>query len=196
MPENLDIIYWIKWVGYFGVLIIVFIECGVFVGFFLPGDSLLFSAGLLASHGVFNIVFLIPGMIIMAFLGYLFGYWFGEKMGDWLVKRPDSIWFKKAYIRQAKKFYRKHGRKAVMFGRLVPFIRTFVPIVAGMVRMSYGPYVIFNAIGAIIWAGGATLMGYYLGDLIPNMDKYIAPMIIVVILGSIGIGLLLRKYHP
>src|SRR3990167_250120 len=144
-------------IGYIGVFAIIFAETGLFIGFFLPGDSLLFAAGLLASQHIFHIGVMVPVVIIMAISGYFVAYWFGDKLGQWLLTREDSFFFKKHYLYQARDFYKKHGGKALILGRLMPILRTFVPIVAGMAKMRYRTYVIYNIVGGLIWAGGMTL---------------------------------------
>lgn len=175
--------------GFAGVIFIIFAETGLFLGFFLPGDSLLFAAGLLASQHVFNIQWLTASIIAAAFLGYTFGYWFGAKLGSWLVKQPDRWYFKRRYLDDAHAFYEKHGGKALLLARLVPIIRTFVPIVAGMGKMSFVRYTIYNFFGALVWGGGVTLAGYFLGQSIPNAEKYILPITLAVIILSIVPGI-------
>ncbi len=191
LHHHIDIIQWVSTIGYVGILFIIFAETGLFVGFFLPGDSLLFAAGLLASKNVFNPWFLIPAVIVTAIVGYAVGYWFGRKLGLWLYRREDSLWFKKRYLLQAEQFYNKHGGKALILGRLVPIVRTFVPIVAGMVKMPYRRYLMFNVVGALIWAGGITVLGYYFGNLIPNASRYI----LLVVLGIIFLSVLPGVWH-
>lgn len=186
---NMDLIHLVTAIGYFGILLVVFLETGIFVCFFLPGDSLLFSAGLLASQGVFKIWILVPTTIAVAILGYFLAYWLGEKLGGWLLRRPDSIWFKKSYLIQAKKFYDKHGGKSLILGRLIPVVRTFVPVVAGMTRMEYYHYIIFNVVGAFFWGGGVTLVGYYFGYLIPDVGEYILLIVLFIILLSLLPGI-------
>ncbi|AAO90065.1 hypothetical protein AYM02_09660 [Coxiella burnetii] len=186
---NIDLIHLVTAIGYFGILLVVFLETGIFVCFFFPGDSLLFSAGLLASQGVFKIWILVPTTIAVAILGYFLAYWLGEKLGGWLLRRPDSIWFKKSYLIQAKKFYDKHGGKSLILGRLIPVVRTFVPIVAGMTRMEYYRYIIFNVVGAFVWGGGVTLVGYYFGYLIPDVGEYILLIVLFIILLSLLPGI-------
>ncbi|ATN83611.1 hypothetical protein AYO23_02940 [Coxiella burnetii] len=186
---NIDLIHLVTAIGYFGILLVVFLETGIFVCFFFPGDSLLFSAGLLASQGVFKIWILVPTTIAVAILGYFLAYWLGEKLGGGLLRRPDSIWFKKSYLIQAKKFYDKHGGKSLILGRLIPVVRTFVPIVAGMTRMEYYRYIIFNVVGAFVWGGGVTLVGYYFGYLIPDVGEYILLIVLFIILLSLLPGI-------
>ncbi len=130
-----------------------------------------------------------PTTIAVAILGYFLAYWLGEKLGGWLLRRPDSIWFKKSYLIQAKKFYDKHGGKSLILGRLIPVVRTFVPIVAGMTRMEYYRYIIFNVVGAFVWGGGVTLVGYYFGYLIPDVGEYILLIVLFIILLSLLPGI-------
>lgn len=177
-------------IGFAGVVFIVFAETGLFLGFFLPGDSLLFASGLLASQHIFDIHWLVTAIIAAAFVGYSIGYWFGAKLGLWLIKRPDRWYFKKSYLREAQAFYDKHGGKALLLARLVPIVRTFVPIVAGMADMPLLRYTIYNFVGALIWGGGVTLAGYFLGQSIPNAEKYILPITIAIIVLSIVPGVI------
>lgn len=188
--HHLDVVEWVSTLGYFGLLIIIFVETGLFFGFFLPGDSLVFAAGLLASKHIFNIWILIPLLVVVAIIGYTVGYWFGDKLGHWLMKRKDSIWFKKRYLQQAHEFYEKHGGKALVIGRLVPIMRTFVPIVAGMAQMRYRSYLTFNVLGALVWGGGITFAGYYIGALIPNAGHYLFPFVLLIIFLSILPGII------
>ncbi len=199
--QNFDLAQWITAIGYIGLLTIIVLEMGVFFGFFLPGDSLVFTAGILAAQNVFNIWILVSTFAIAAILGYIIGYWFGKKLGKWLMQREDGIWFKKRYLEQADEFYQKHGGKALILGRLVPIVRTFIPIVAGMAKMPYHRYFIFNVIGALIWGSGITFIGYYVGTKIPEVGNYILPIVMLIVLLSIIPGLikLLRRKkrrHP
>lgn len=187
--QHLDMEQMISAIGYVGVLSIIFLETGVFLGFFLPGDSLLFIAGMLAAKGVFDLAILVPALIVVAFLGYALGYWFGDKLGHWLLARKDGLFFKRRYLTEAHKFYEKHGGKALMLGRLVPIARTFVPIVAGMAGMPKGRYTFYNIFGAIFWCGGVTCLGYLLGGLIPNASDYILPVVVLIVLVSILPGI-------
>jgi len=186
MFSHIDISHWVQLIGYAGVLLIIFLETGLFFGFFLPGDSLLFSAGLLASQHIFNIGYLVPSIIVVAILGYQVAYWFGKKLGHWLLSRKDSLWFKRRYLEQAKIFYEEYGGRALIIGRLMPVVRTFVPIVAGMVELSYPRYVMLNVVGALMWAGGVTLLGYFLGRSVPNAEHYILPLVLLIMLASIS----------
>jgi len=182
----------------------VFAESGLFFGFFFPGDSLLFSSGFLASQGFFNIYILVPLVIIAAIGGDSAGFWTGSRFIGWLMKRKESFFFKREYIKKAKKFYNKHGGKALVLARFVPAVRTFVPIVAGMSGMEYKNFVKFNILGGFLWGGGVSLSGFYLGNLVPNVDKYLLPIIILIIIISVAPYLFhLKKeikktkiYHP
>src|SRR3989338_5407406 len=146
----------IQAVGYPGLFAAVFLESGVFFGFFLPGASMLFTAGLLASQGFFNILILIPLLTLAAILGDNAGYWFGAKVGVRLFLRPDSRFFKHEHLEKARAFYDRHGGRAVFLGRFIPVIRTFAPIVAGVVLMRYRTFVLYNNAGALAWATGVT----------------------------------------
>lgn len=187
--HHVDLTQWISTLGYFGLIVIIFLESGVFFGFFLPGDSLLFVAGVLASQGVFNIYLLILLLVLTAFLGYAFGYWFGYRLEHWLMKRKESFWFRKSYIERARVFYERHGGKTLILGRFVPVVRTFIPIVAGMAEMPFSKFLIFNALGAMFWALGLPILGYFLGDVIPDAGKYIMPIVVGVIFLSILPGI-------
>jgi membrane-associated protein len=175
----------IKTFSYFGVFAIVFLESGMLVGFFFPGDSLLFTAGFLASQGFLDIKILILGCFLSAVLGDSAGYLIGKKFGKKLFSKEDSIWFHKEHLNRAQRFYDKHGGKTIILARFIPVIRAFAPVVAGVGEMKYRRFVIFNLFGGIIWAIGVTLAGYYLGSLIPDVDKYLLPIIGLIVIASI-----------
>jgi membrane-associated protein len=179
----------IQTVGYIGVFSIVFIESGLLVGFFFPGDSLLFTAGFLASQGFFNIAVLIIGCFIAAVLGDSTGFFIGSKWGRKMFKKEESTLFKKSHLVKAHDFYIKHGGKTIMLARFMPLIRTFAPVVAGMAEMKYTTFLFYNIFGGALWAIGVTLTGYYLGSLIPGVDKYLLPIIFVIIFLSVLPGL-------
>ncbi|MCM2339071.1 MAG: DedA family protein [Burkholderiales bacterium] len=181
---NIDLPALITTIGYVGVSLIIFAESGLFFGFFLPGDSLLFTAGLLASQGYFNIILLVLGISIAAILGDQIGYLFGMKIGPKIFTKDDSFFFKKKYIVDAENFYNKHGKKAVVMARFLPVVRTFIPILAGVGKMHYATFVTYNVIGGLIWGAGLTLLGYFLGQQIPNIDKYLLPIILAIIILS------------
>jgi len=175
----------IKTLGLIGVLIIVFAETGLFFGFFFPGDSLLFTAGLLASQHLLNIEVLVIGAFICAVLGDSVGYWFGKKVGPKIFNKEDSIFFHKKHVEKAQNFYDKYGNKTIFLARFVPIVRTFAPIVAGVGQMKYKNFLTYNIIGGFIWTFGMVLGGYFLGEAIPNIDKYILPIILLIVLLSI-----------
>ncbi len=176
-----DIVQLIQAVGYLGIFGIVFAESGVPVGFFLPGDSLLFAAGLLASQGFFNIWVLIIFIPVAAILGDNFGYWFGAKVGPKIFTREDSFFFHKKHIERTRNFYIKYGNKAIILSRFIPVVRTFTPILAGVGQMPYRTFLKYNILGGVLWGTGMPLLGYFLGSLIPNIDQYLLPIILVII---------------
>ncbi len=173
----------IQFVGYPGLFAAVFLESGVFFGFFLPGASMLFTAGLLASQGFFNPWILIPGVTIAAILGDNTGYWFGNKIGIKLFLRPNSRFFRHEHLERAKDFYDKYGSRAIFLARFIPIVRTFAPIVAGVVGMKYRTFITYNVLGAVIWGAGVTFAGYYLGSRFPAVEHYLS----YIILGIIGV---------
>lgn len=181
MPD-LNLTSIIQFVGYPGLFTAVFLESGVFFGFFLPGASMLFTAGLLASQGIFDIWVLIPLLTLAAILGDNAGYWFGAKVGYRLFLRPDSRFFRQDHLKRAKDFYDRHGFLAIVLARFIPIIRTFAPIVAGVVRMRYRVFVVYNIAGALLWASGVTFLGFYLGEKIPGVETYLTPIITVIII--------------
>jgi membrane-associated protein len=170
-------------VGYILLAAIIFAESGLLIGFFLPGDSILFPAGFLASTGFFSLPELIIICSIAAILGDSVGYMFGRRVGRRLFLREDSTFFKKKHLEAAEAFYEKHGSKTIVLARFVPIVRTFAPIVAGISDMHYRRFVTFNIIGGILWAGGVTTAGYLLGHAIPpgDVDKYLLPIIVLLV---------------
>ena len=167
--------------GYVGITSIVFAECGLFFGFFLPGDSLLFTAGFLASTGVLHIVPLLLLTLTAAVLGESVGYLFGRKIGPMIWRRKRSRFYDPEHIRKAQEFFLRHGNKAVFLARFIPIVRTFVPIVAGVAKMPAHAFTIYNIFGALAWAGGITLLGYGLGSSVPNAETYLLPGILLII---------------
>ena len=173
--------------GYLGLFVIVFAESGLFFGFFLPGDSLLLTAGLFAYKGELNLLIVLPLLFVAAVLGDNVGYWFGRKTGPPLFNREQSLLFRRKNLLAAKAFYDKHGGKTIILARFMPFIRTFAPIVAGAVEMEYRRFMLFNLVGGLLWAIGVTLAGYALGSLFPPevLDKYFLVIVVVVIILSV-----------
>ena len=186
---HFDLVSLIKTAGYFGIFGIVFLESGLLIGFFFPGDSLLFTAGFLASQGYLDITILILGCFIFAVLGDSIGYYIGKNLGPKIFNKDNSIFFQKKHLERAQKFYDKHGGKTIILARFMPVVRAFAPVVAGAGKMDYRRFVFFNLIGGVFWAVGITLAGYYLGRLIPDVDKYLLPIIGLIIIASILPGL-------
>ncbi|MBI2597053.1 VTT domain-containing protein [Candidatus Daviesbacteria bacterium] len=190
---HFDLVSLIKTFGLLGVFIIVFVESGLLIGFFFPGDSLLFTAGFLASQDVFNIYILAIGCFIAAVTGDSIGYYIGHKWGRKLFHKEDSIFFHKDHLLKAQAFYEKHGGKTIILARFMPIIRTFAPVVAGIGSMRYPNFLFYNLVGGFLWAVCVTLAGYFLGQVIPAevADKYIIIITLAIILLSISPGL----YH-
>lgn len=176
----------VRTAGYIGLFFIIFAESGLLIGFFLPGDSLLFTAGFVASQGALDIRILAPLCFVAAVTGDAVGYAFGNSVGRRLYNRPESRFFKRAHLLQAEAFFAKHGGKAIILARFMPVVRTFTPIVAGMGTMPYPRFAAFNLIGGFLWAVGLTVAGYFLGSTIPDVDKYLLPIIAVIIVVSIA----------
>ncbi len=170
--------------GYVVLFAILFAESGLLIGFFLPGDSILFPAGFLALTGFFSLPELIIICSIAAILGDSVGYMFGRRVGRRLFLREDSTFFKKKHLEAAEVFYEKHGSKTIVLARFVPIVRTFAPIVAGISDMHYRRFLTFNIVGGILWAGGVSLAGYLFGHLIPadQIDKYLLPIIVLLVI--------------
>ena len=160
----------------------------MFFGFFFPGDSLLLTAGLLASRGIMEIRILIPLLFVAAVLGDNIGYWFGTKTGPWLFTQPDSLLFKRENLLKAHAFYEKHGGKTITLAHWVPVIRTFAPIVAGAASMEYRRFLTFNLLGAFLWAVGMPLLGYGLGlwfGSVEGIDKYFTILVLLFFIPGI-----------
>jgi membrane-associated protein len=183
MHNLLDPSHLVKNFGYVGIFVAVFLESGVVIGFFLPGDSLLFTAGLLASQGYMSLPALIAICVAAAILGNNAGYFTGRAMGPALFSR-DSRLFSKKRIAQAHKFFEDKGPQALILARFIPAARTFVPIIAGAVEMSHRKFLIFNTIGAVLWGVSMPVLGYTLGKTVPNIDKYLLPIIAGIIILS------------
>ncbi len=175
----------IQTVGIVGIILIVFLETGVFLGFFFPGDSLLFTAGLFAFQGFFDVKILIAGCIVAAVLGDFVGYWTGKKFGRKLFEKDKGFFFKKKRLIETEEFYEKHGRFTIIIARFVPIVRTFAPIVAGIGRMKYKTFTSYNIVGGILWVSLMIMAGYFLGSLVPNLDKYIIPIALLIIFISV-----------
>ncbi len=181
---GIDLAGLIETVGYIGIFAIVFAESGLLIGFFLPGDSLLFTAGILASQGYFNIAILTFLCFAGAVLGDSFGYAFGRKAGPKIFTKEDSILFHKSHLERARRYYEKHGGKTIILARFVPIVRTFAPILAGVGGMHYKTFLSYNVFGGLIWGAGLTLLGYFLGSVIPDVDRFFFPLIASIIVLS------------
>jgi len=166
--------------GTLGLFAIVFAESGLLIGFFLPGDSLLFTAGLLASKGLLNFPVILVGCFVSAVAGDQVGFLIGRKYGPAIFKRPDSRLFHQKNVERARVYFEKNGPKTVVLARFLPVIRTFTPVVAGVGQMNYRTFVTFNVIGGFLWAVGLTSLGYALGESVPDIDKYLLPMVLVI----------------
>lgn len=183
-PEHL-----LETFGMIGLFLIIFAESGLLIGFFLPGDSLLFTAGLLASQGKFGLS--LPVVLLACFVaavaGDQVGYAFGKKAGPSIFRRPDSKLFRQEFVTKADEFFDKHGAKTIVLARFVPVVRTFAPVMAGVGKMRYRTFVTYNVIGGFLWAVGITSLGAILGKQIgaDNIDKYLLPIIAVIIVLSI-----------
>lgn len=172
-------------IAYMLITGIIFAETGLFFGFFLPGDSILFPAGILASQGYFNIYLLCFVAFVASVAGNIVGYYFGKHVGKRLFTRTDSIFFHRDHVKRARDFYDKYGAKTIFLARFIPIIRTFGPIVAGVSDMNIYKFILYSIIGGAIWAIGLPVAGFYLGKSIPDIDKYLLPIIALIILISI-----------
>jgi len=167
------------------VCTIVFVETGLFVGFFLPGDSLLVTAGIFAAGGFLQLRWLLAPVMLCAILGDQIGYWIGRTAGPALYRREDSLFFRRSHLQRAREFYEKYGGRAVIFARFVPIVRTFCPPVAGAALMPYSRYLLFDIFGGVFWVGAMILGGYFLGRSVPNIGQRIHYVIAVVVVLSV-----------
>lgn len=179
----------ITWGGTLLVCVIVFVETGLFFGFFLPGDSLLVSAGVFAAAGYLHVAALLTLVSLCAVAGDQLGYWIGWKAGQALYRRADSLFFRKRRLDRAHDFYEKHGAKAIILARFMPIVRTFCPPVAGAARMNYRRYLTFDILGGFFWVNSMVLLGYFLGRSVPDIQRRIHWVIAVVVFLSILPGI-------
>jgi membrane-associated protein len=175
----------IIWGGYIGLFVIVYAETGLLIGFFLPGDSLLVTAGLFAARGQMDIVLLNLVLSLAAVTGDATGYYIGLKAGHTLYSRPQSRWFRRDHLIKTHEFYEKYGGITIVLARFMPFARTFAPVVAGIGEMTYRRFALFNVAGGIGWVASMTLTGYFLGRVIPGIEHNIEYVIAVVVFISI-----------
>lgn len=169
-----------------GIIAIIFAECGLLIGFFLPGDSLLFVAGLLVASGFIDTPIAIACLLftVAAIVGNIVGYWIGRKAGPTVFSRPDSRLFRQEYVDRTQHFFDHHGPRAIILARFIPIVRTFITVMAGVGRMDYRTYVVYSTIGGILWATGVTLLGYFLGN-VPFVADNIEAILIGVVLLSV-----------
>ena len=180
----MNLISLIQTVGYVGIFVIIFIETGMLFGFFFPGDTLLFSVGVLASEHYLNLPLVICVLSLAAIGGGMFGYWTGGKLGPKLFTREDTVFFKKSHALRAEKFFERHGNITVFISRYVPVVRTFIPTIAGVARMKYRKFFIYNLVGGIAWCTLIVLFGYFFGQKIPNIDEYLLPIVAIACTAS------------
>jgi membrane-associated protein len=185
----------IRTVGPYGLMAVVFSETGLLVGFFLPGDSLLITAGLFAARGDLDIRFLVPSLILSAVVGNATGYAIGKHTGKALYSRPNSLLFRRQHLQMTREYYERHGGKTIILAQFIPILRTFAPVVAGVAGMGYPRFASYNVVGAILWVGSMTLAGYALGNMVPNIEQrihYVVAAVIAVSLLPPGIAWLRR----
>ena len=180
----------IRWGGYVVLTVIIFAETGLLVGFFLPGDSLLVTAGLLSAHGLLDVYMLGAILSVAAVTGDSLGYAIGKAAGPKIFTREQSIFFNRKHLQRAHAFYEKHGGKTIVLARFMPIIRTFAPVVAGVAEMHYRTFVLYNVIGGLAWVWGMLFTGFFLGRYIPGIDEHIDIVIIVVIFLSLLPGII------
>ncbi len=176
----------VQTVGLLGVGLMVFAESGIFLGLFLPGDSLLFTAGFLASQNLLNIKWLLLVCLVGAWTGDNVGYAFGRRVGPKIFTKEKSIFFNREHLRRSQEFYERHGGKTIVLARFMPIIRTFAPILAGVGQMRYPVFIFYNILGGALWVLTLGLGGYFLGRVVPDADKYILPIVAGIIVVSVS----------
>lgn len=178
----------VRWGGYIGLFLIVFSETGLLIGFFLPGDSMLVTAGLLISSGKvpLDIVWLCLLLSVAAICGNTSGYWIGARAGKALYNRPQSRLFRRDHLLKTREFYERYGGITIMVACFMPFARTFAPVVAGIAEMKYRRFIVFNIAGAVVWINSMLLIGYYLGRAIPGIERHIELLIAAIVLISVS----------
>ncbi|HEX5448366.1 MAG TPA: DedA family protein [Candidatus Saccharimonadales bacterium] len=181
--------------GLLAVAATIFAETGLLLGFFLPGDTLLLTGGLFAGEGKVSIIWLNAAVIVSAVLGYQVGYIIGERTGPRLFKRKDGLLFREEYIQRTQNFFKKYGPATLIIARVIANVRTLIPLIAGAGKMNRGVYFIYNVIGAVIWSVALTMLGYWLGSSVPNIDKFFFPLLIagLILLYSLAIWGLIKS---
>jgi membrane-associated protein len=180
----------VQWAGLFGLAAIIFSETGLLIGVFLPGDSLLVTAGLLAARGYLNVYALAPVLTVAAICGNSVGYFIGRATGPRIFSRENSLFFNKKHAIRAHEFYEKHGRKTIVLAQFMPIIRTFGPVVAGVGGMKFRTFITFNIMGAVLWIWSMVAIGYFLGSYIPGIDQHIEIVVAIVVFISLLPGLI------
>jgi len=180
----------VQWAGLIGLTAIIFSETGLLVGVFLPGDSLLVTAGLLAARGYLSIYTLVPCLMLAAIVGNSLGYFIGRASGPRIFNRENSFFFNKKHAIRAHEFYEKYGRLTIVLAQFMPIIRTFSPVIAGVGGMDYRTFITFNVIGAIVWVGSMLSIGFFLGSYIPGIDQHIEIVVIIVVFISLLPGII------
>ncbi len=180
----------VQWAGLFGLAAIIFSETGLLIGVFLPGDSLLVTAGLLAARGYLNVYTLAPVLTVAAICGNSVGYFIGRATGPRIFNREDSLFFNKKHAIRAHAFYEKYGRKTIVLAQFMPIIRTFAPVVAGVGGMKFRTFITFNIMGAVLWIWSMVAIGYFLGSYIPGIDRHIEIVVAIVVFISLLPGLI------
>ncbi|MEO6120654.1 MAG: VTT domain-containing protein [Acidimicrobiales bacterium] len=170
--------------GTIGLLLVIFAESGLLIGFFLPGDSLLFTAGVFAARGDLTLWVILVGVFVAAVAGDQVGYAFGHRVGPAIFRRPDSRFFRQEYVDRAQRYFEEHGPKTIILARFVPIVRTFAPILAGVGTMRYRTFFAYNVIGGLLWGVGVTTLGFALGEAI-DIDRYLLPVIALIVFFSL-----------
>jgi membrane-associated protein len=180
----------VQWAGLFGLSLIVFSETGLLIGVFLPGDSLLVTAGLLAARGYLNVYRLAPILTLAAILGNSLGYFIGRATGPRIFNRDNSLFFNKKHAIRAHEFYEKYGRMTIVIAQFMPVIRTFSPVIAGVAGMRFRDFIKYNVLGAVFWVWSMLGIGYFLGNYIPGIDQHIEIVVVIVVFISLLPGLI------
>ena len=181
---HIELTQLVAFIGYPGITLAIYLETGLFFGFFLPGASMLFIAGILASQEYFNIWLLAPLVTIAAILGDMTGYWFGRYVGTTIFHWADSRFFHKDHVERTQEFFKKYGRITILLARFIPVVRTFAPILAGVGKMDFRVFFFYNVLGAVLWGGGVVVAGYFLGTKVPGIEKYITLIVLGIIIAS------------
>jgi membrane-associated protein len=182
--------------AFLAVVLVIFAECGLLIGFFLPGDSLLFTAGLFAARGNLSFPVILVGCVLAAIAGDQTGYAMGAAVGPTLLRRPPSRFWRPAYVERAERFFDRYGAKTILLARFVPIVRTFAPIIAGISRMRYRTFVTFNVVGGAVWAAGVTTLGFLLGKRFPGLaDNLIYVSVVIVVISLVPIAFEYRRHR-